>query len=243
MRHAAGTVNDDAQVLLETLHGAGDGLTEFETARTGGRRILHDVDAQGNDGEGPLRGLAAGDRQRHGKTMIHRHFIRDGHVELIQDEGLGQMPGERRMSLHNGHRTRSKSFVGDGKAIRHTDEKRGDELQRKGACMVVVDHDGNIGLELREPLARRLVALEKTFPIGRRRRAPIHRNADGRHVRASDAGDDASHGNCPVRHHPCSGCPRRSGRRPASSARSPPWTRPTSSKPHPEMSGHRRRRS
>ncbi len=133
MRHAAGAVNDDAQILLETLDRTGDGLPEFEAAHAGGRRILHDIDAQGDDGKGPLRRLAAGNGQGYGETVIHRHFIRDGHVELVQDQGFGQMPGECRMTLYDGHRARPKTFVRDREAISHSDEKCGNDLQREGA--------------------------------------------------------------------------------------------------------------
>ena len=62
--------------------------------------------------------LAAGDRQRHGEAVIDRHLVGDGHVELIEDEVLDQVPGELRMAVHRRHRPRAEAFVGHGELRR-----------------------------------------------------------------------------------------------------------------------------
>ena len=45
MRHAAGAVDDHAQILIESLHGACDGLPSLKQRAPVGRRILHHVHA------------------------------------------------------------------------------------------------------------------------------------------------------------------------------------------------------
>ena len=57
---------------------------------------------RGNDRKGPGGRLAAGHGQRYGEAMVDRHFVGDGHVEFIEDQGFRQMPCECRMPFTTG---------------------------------------------------------------------------------------------------------------------------------------------
>ena len=85
--------------------------------------------------------------------MIDRHFIRDGHVEFIENQRFGQMPGEFGVPLHHGHRARTEALIGDGELVGNANQEGGNDLQGKRGRMVVVDHDGDVGRQIRQPFA------------------------------------------------------------------------------------------
>ena len=197
VRHAAGAVDDDAQILIERIDGAANGLAEFETTRAGGWGILHHVHTQRYHGKWPGSRLTAGNGQWHGQAVIHRHRIRDRHIEFVEDQRFGEMPCKRGMALNRRHRPRSETLVGNRKLCGNPDEEGRNDLQRKRVRVIVVDNDGDVGRRGSEPGARRFVASKQRVPIGCPGDTAIHRHADGRNVGAGNARNDFSHGSPP----------------------------------------------
>ena len=65
---------------------------------SGGRRhrVLHDVDGEGNDREGPgaISRLSPQHGQRHGEAVVHVHLVDDGEVEVFLDDRLRDVRGQ-----------------------------------------------------------------------------------------------------------------------------------------------------
>lgn len=193
VRHAAGAEDHHAQVFVERLHRAADGLAELQAAGAGGRRILHDVDRQRNDRAGPSLHLTEGQRQRHGQAVVDLHLIDDGDVEFIENERLRHAPRQLRRAQHWRHRAAAHAFVGDVEPGGAAQREGRDQLQRKGVGVVVVNHDGDVGLKVGDPLARRLVTGEHRLPVRLAGQALIHGDADGGNVGGGVGADDFSH--------------------------------------------------
>ena len=45
--------------------------------------------------------------------MIDLHLVDECHVELVEDQRLGEVPGEFGMALHLGNRPGAEPFIGD----------------------------------------------------------------------------------------------------------------------------------
>ena len=86
--------------------------------------------------------------------MIYFQTVSDGEVEFIQNQRLGDVPGEVRMSVNRGHGTRPPTLIGDRKFFGAAQCKSGNQLQRKGGCMIVVDDNSHIWIEILYPLLR-----------------------------------------------------------------------------------------
>ena len=80
--------------------------------------------------------------------MIDLHLVDDGEVELVEDDRLRDMRGELGMPLHHRHRPRAPAFVGGRKFRRAAERESRDHLDRECGGVVVVDHDGDVGLGL-----------------------------------------------------------------------------------------------
>jgi hypothetical protein len=85
VRHAAGTIYHHTQRVGVGIDRAANRLAELEAPSTGRRGILHDIDAERNDLEGPRRGSSARHGQRHSEPMIHGHLVGNGHVEFLEN--------------------------------------------------------------------------------------------------------------------------------------------------------------
>ena len=97
------------------------------------------------------------------------------------------------MALHDRHRPRPPAFVG-GREFRRAAEREGrDQVDRERRGVVVVDHDGDVGLQLPHPLLRFLEAREHPLPVGLLGLVVVDRRADRGNVRRSDACDDLGH--------------------------------------------------
>ncbi len=181
------------------------------------------------------------------EAVIDLHLVDDGEVELVQNDRLGDMRRELGMALHHRYRTRPPAFV-RGRKLGGAAEREGrNDLDREGGGMVVVDHDGDVGLGLRHPLLRSLESGKDPLPIRLLGLLVVDCRADRRHMRRRHSCDDPSHAATsicrpasiwvsiwpplwlPWRVWPCRtccDCLRPSGRRRASWRRSPPaWTR------------------
>ena len=198
MRHAAGAEDHDAQILGIGFHRLAQGLAQIVAAPAGGRGILDDVDAQRDDRARPRLGLPEHEGHRHGKPVIDRHLVDDGEVEFVEDDRLGDVPGEIGMALHHRHRARAPALVGGRELFGAAQSEGRNDLERERRGVVVVDEDDHVRLGLFHPLLGRLVALEERLPIGIAHAVTVDRRADGRHMRGRDACDDPSHGVHPI---------------------------------------------
>ena len=64
--------------------------------------------------------------------------------------------------------------------------------------MVVIDHDGDIRLDLFQPVFDGLIRIEERFPVRFLGAALVVDDTDGRDVRRADTGDDFSHFSDPL---------------------------------------------
>src|SRR5271154_3715489 len=123
-----------------------------------------------------------------------------------------------------GYGPRPKAFIRDGVLISAADGERGDNFEREGRRVVVVDKNDDVGLFGGDPLFGPLVPFEEWRPVLRLRLAEVDRRADRRPVPGDAPGRYPRH---------VSGLPfsserrRASGRREASSLRSPLETSPS----------------
>ncbi len=94
---------------------------------------------------GHCLGLAEDHAQRHGAAVVDVHLVHDGHVEVVEDQALGDVPGEIRVADHVGHRARAPALVGRLEASRAADRERRDDVHVERAGVVVVDQDDHVG--------------------------------------------------------------------------------------------------
>ena len=129
----AGAPDLDVEVLGEALHRAADRLAQAEAAVARWRRIGHHVDRQRDDLARPCIRLAEHHRERHGAAVIDVHLVHDGHVEIIEDQALGDVPGQIGVADHIGHRARTPALVGGLEALRAADREGRDDVHVEGA--------------------------------------------------------------------------------------------------------------
>src|ERR1700733_14799621 len=197
MRQPAGPKDHHSEIVRKRLHRLLDGAAEHEAAMPGWRRIHHHVDREWNHRARPVRILVDFAEQqvhRHGHAVIDVHLVADGEIEFVEDDGLRDMRGKRRMTLDHRHRPRSPAFVGWRK-FRGAAEREGrDHLHRERRGVIVVDDDGDVGLGFAHPLLRSLETRENPFPIRLLGLVVVDRRADGGHMRRTYSCDDPGHG-------------------------------------------------
>ena len=159
-------------------------------------------------------------RQRHGEAVVDRHLVDERQVELVEDQRLGEVPRQIGMPLTTGTGRGPNPSSAISKSAAMPERERGDELQREGVGVVVVDddarHPGAAWPSTPRP-ARSLAKYGAQY--GSCRLALVDGRTHGRDVRRADAADDLSHGPSPRRcARPCCGCPRSGARRTASSS-------------------------
>ena len=191
--HAARAPDLHVEILGEAVDRAGDRLAQPPAAIARRRRIGDDIDRHRDHPARPGVGLAEHQAQRHGQAMVDIHFVDDGHVEFVEDQALGDMPGQVRLADHVGHRARPPALVGRLVAFATADREGRDDLHVEGGGMVIIDQDHDIGLFLRDPLPRPVIAGEQRLPIRLGGLLEVHGSADGGHMAGGDAGSDAGH--------------------------------------------------
>jgi hypothetical protein len=107
MRHAAGAVNHHAQVWSNEATALAMACPSLKQRAPVGGGYCTTLTQSGITLKGHAAGWPQVTDSGHREAVIHRHFIGDGHVELIEDQRLREMPGELRMPLHHRHRTRA----------------------------------------------------------------------------------------------------------------------------------------
>ena len=201
VRQPAGAEDHDLDVLGIGLDRLADRLAQHVAAVPGRRRIHDHVDRQRNDLERPflLRVLlAAQEVERHRQAVIDLHLVDDGQVELVENDRLRDVSGERGVALDHRHRPRPPALVG-GRELGGAAEREGrDEIDRECRRMVVVDHDRNIRLGFAHPRLRPLEAREHPLPVGFLGPVIVERRADGGNVRRAYTCDDRCHGSLPL---------------------------------------------
>ena len=125
--------------------------------------------------------------------MVDRHLVDDGHVEFVENQGFGEMPGKLRMSFDDRNRAGPPSLVGRLEFRRDSQTECEDVLQRKGRTVIVVDFDDEVGIDFREQLLRALETFEESLPVVLSGFAEVDCGPDGRHVRARDTRHDSRH--------------------------------------------------
>ena len=238
VRHAAGAEHHDLEVLRIGVDRLADRLAQHKAAMPGRRRVLHDVDGERNDRARPFLGRPEQQVHRHGEAVVDLHLVDDGEIELVENDRLGDVRGERGVTLHHRHRARAPALVGGREFGRAAEREGRDHLDRERRGVVVVNQDDDVGLRFRHPFLGFLEAREHPLPIGLLGALVVDRRADRRHVRGRNSCDDPSHVATPICCVPsiwicpvwiwrawricptCCGCPRPSGRRRASSWRS-----------------------
>ena len=94
VRQAAGAEDHDPVVARVRVDRTPDRLAEPVAPVAGGRRVLDDVDGERDHLARPRLGLPEGDRQRHRETVVDLHLVDEREVELVEDQRLGEVPGQ-----------------------------------------------------------------------------------------------------------------------------------------------------
>src|SRR5687768_505873 len=98
--------------------------------------------------------------------MIEPFRLEVREVELIGDEAVGDMPGERGMARYRRELAGSAAFVRHPVAIADAQRKLRVMIEEKRGDVIVEDEEQNIGLAIGEPLLHRLVPREDRRPNG-----------------------------------------------------------------------------
>ena len=120
MAHPARAPNLHIEIVVETVHRSRNRFTKRPAAIARWRRIGDDVDGERDDLARPFVRSAEHHRQRNGQAVIDIHLVDDGHVELVEDQALRNMPGKVWMALHIRHLARAPAFVGGRVSFRRT---------------------------------------------------------------------------------------------------------------------------
>jgi hypothetical protein len=149
VRQSAGAEDHHLEVFRIGFHRLADGAAEHVAAMTGRRRIHHDIHSERNHRARPVRilvDLAEQKVHRHRHAVVDLHLVADGQIEFVEDDGLRDMRGERRIALHHRHRARSPALVGGRELHRAAERESRDHLDREGGSVIVVNDDGDVGL-------------------------------------------------------------------------------------------------
>jgi hypothetical protein len=103
------------------------------------------------------------------------------------------MNGQIEVALHLRQRPRAEPFVADRIAVGHAEREGGVLVEAEIGGVVVIDDDGDVGLQLRKPFAHGHVSVEERFPRRLLRAVAVDHRADRRHMRKADAADDLAH--------------------------------------------------
>ena len=98
--------------------------------------------------------------------MINLHLVDDGQVELIENNGLGDVGGERGMAFDDRHGTPPPALICWREFLGAAQRKRRNEVHRERGCVVVIDDDCDVGLCARHPFLGLFKAREDPFPVG-----------------------------------------------------------------------------
>ena len=125
--------------------------------------------------------------------MVDIHLVHDGEIEVLLDDALGDVRGELGSPTYHGHRPRTPAFIRGCEFRGASDGKRRDDLEAERGGVIVVNQEDHVGRICGHPLPGEFEAREQRRPIRLLRLALVDGCADGRHVRAADAGGDARH--------------------------------------------------
>src|SRR3546814_5925102 len=78
-------------------------------------------------------------RQWNGQTVIDVHLVDDGHVEIVKDQALRDVPSEVGVPFHIGNRARAPAFVGGLVALATPYREGRNDVRIEGGCVVIVD--------------------------------------------------------------------------------------------------------
>jgi len=110
--------------------------------------------------------------------VVDLHLVDNGEIELIENDGLGDMGRKRRVPLDHRHRTGSPAFICGWELRRAAERKGRDQLDRERGSVVVVDRNDHVGLGLRHPFLGFFEAREYPLPVGFLGLLVVDRDAD-----------------------------------------------------------------
>ncbi len=163
---------------------------ELEAPRSRGDGVLDDVHVERDDPARPFGDVAEHQRQRHGQTVIDRHLVDQGEVEVVSDQRVSDVRREFGVALDTWDGTRPVPFVRRRVRRPGAEHEGRDERQVERCRMVVVDQEDDIGHVVPLILLGELVALEDRPPIGLLGLVVVHRRTDGRNVRGEHRARD-----------------------------------------------------
>jgi hypothetical protein len=120
--------------------------------------------------------------------MIDIHLVRDGDVELIENQRLGYVPAEIGSAFHNRDRTPAPAFI-RRLELRGASQCEGrNQIEAEGGLMIVVDKDYDVGRVARHPFPGGFESVEQGLSVGFPCLAKINGLPDGGDVAATDTG-------------------------------------------------------
>ena len=131
--------------------------------------------------------------------MLDGELLAERQIEFVLvDQRLGEMRGQLRIAYHSGERARAEALVADGIALGHAEGKGRVLVEAEIGDVIVVDHDGHIRLDFRQPFTHGHIGVEQRLPCRLLRAAAIDHRANRGHMRQPDAPDDACHQVAPL---------------------------------------------
>ena len=156
--------------------------------------MLHGVDRDRNGAHRPRIRLRPQQRQRNREGVIDQHLLAHRHVELVGDELLDQVPGQRGIARVRARDRQAPSLIRMLVLGRSADREGRHLVEEEVEAVIVVENDHDIRLLLRQPLMGGAKPVEERLPIRIALQPFGDRIADRGDVRGADPADDGRHG-------------------------------------------------
>ena len=137
VRQSAGADDHDLEVLGIGLDRAAHRLAELPAAPRRRQRVLQHVDRERHHRARPVRRMRPQERQRRGATVIERPVLEGRDIELVVDQGFGDVDRERDIALDRRQRPLARALVGDREALADADREGRIEVEEERGRVVV----------------------------------------------------------------------------------------------------------
>src|SRR5690606_22714616 len=193
VRQAAGAEHHDPLVARPALERAADRAAQLEAPLRAGQRVLHGVDADRHELDGPGVDARPAQLERDRHAVVDRHGLAGHRVELVGDDLLDDVPrqlGVARIGLVSADAPALVLVPVFGGAA----DREGRHLvEEEVEPVVVVDHHRDVGPLALEEAVDGLETVEERLPVRLLLHAPRDRGADSRHVAGEDTAHDDTH--------------------------------------------------
>ncbi len=194
VREPAGGHDGHLDVLGVALDRAAQRLAQLVAPRGGRDGELEHADLERHDRGRPPAVLAFEQHRHRGEeTVVQRLVLEVGQVELVGDQALGDVRGERGVSRHRGQAAGAAALVRDGVLLADAQRERRVVVEEERRDVIVEDVDDRVGPVLLEPGGHRLERPEDRGPVGVVLLVLVVGKANSRRVRGGDATDDPGH--------------------------------------------------